>query len=195
MQFFGARANLAKLLLMALNGGKDEISGVQVGPVSAPVSDGPLDFGECMNRWVQYLDWLCKTYVKAMNIIHFMHDKYAYESLQMSFHDSKVERLVAYGVAGLSVLADSLSAIKYATVTPIRDDRGIITDFTIEGDFPCYGNDDDRVDDIAVDVLKRFSDTISKVPTYRQCQTDGFGPDHHLKRGVWQEDRLDPRWS
>ena len=170
MQFFGARANLAKLLLMAMNGGKDEISGMQVGPVSAPVADGPLDFGECMNRWVFYLDWLCKTYVKAMNIIHFMHDKYAYESLQMSLHDSKVERLVAYGVAGLSVLADSLSAIKYATVTPVRDERGIITDFTIEGDFPCYGNDDDRVDSIAVDVLKRFSETISAIPTYRNAR-------------------------
>lgn len=167
MQFFGARANLAKLLLMALNGGRDEISGAQVAPVSAPVGDGPLDFGECMNRWVQYLDWLCRTYVKAMNIIHFMHDKYAYESLQLALHDSEIERLIAYGVAGLSVLADSFSAIKYATVTPIRDERGIITDFKIEGEFPCFGNDDDRVDEIAVEVLRRFQETISRYPTYR----------------------------
>ncbi|TVR12580.1 MAG: formate C-acetyltransferase [Planctomycetota bacterium] len=171
MQFFGARANLAKLLLMALNGGKDEISGVQVGPVSAPVGDGPLDFGECMNRWVQYLDWLCRTYVKAMNIIHFMHDKYAYESLQMALHDSEVERLIAYGIAGLSVLTDSLSAIKHATVTPVRDERGIIVDFTVEGDYPCYGNDDDRVDEIAVDIVRRFHETLSKYPTYRNAKT------------------------
>jgi formate C-acetyltransferase len=170
MQFFGARANLAKLLLMALNGGKDEITGMQVGPAMPAIGEGPLDYHEVMNRYVRYLDWLCKTYVKAMNIIHYMHDKYAYESLQLALHDSEVERLIAYGVAGLSVLTDSLSAIKYAQVTPVRNDDGLITDYTVEGDFPCYGNDNDDVDQIAVEILERFHANLALYPTYRQAK-------------------------
>ena len=171
MQFFGARANLAKLLLMALNGGRDEIKGTQVGPAMPVIGEGPLDFGEVMNRLVVYLDWLCRTYVKSMNMIHFMHDKYAYESLQMALHDPEPKRLVAYGVAGLSVLADSLSAIKYGTVNPIRDERGLITEFDTTGDFPCYGNDDDRVDLLAVDILQRFQKNLQDYPTYRKAET------------------------
>jgi formate C-acetyltransferase len=168
MQFFGARANLAKALLYALNGGKDEITGDQVSPAFDPIKAEVLDFDEVMEKFDIMLDWLSKTYVSALNIIHYMHDKYAYERLQMALHDAEVKRNFATGIAGLSVVADSLSAIKYAKVKPVYDDRGIITDFNIEGDFPYYGNNDDRVDHLAVEVVERFMNKLRKEYTYRE---------------------------
>lgn len=170
MQFFGARANLAKLLLLSLNGGREELTGKQIGPVSEPVGDGVLDYDDVCRRYASYLEWLSKLYVNTMNVIHFMHDKYAYEKLQMALHDTFVHRFMSFGAAGLSVAADSLSAIKYAKVTPIRDERGLITDFSIEGDFPKYGNDDDRVDDIAKDLCDQFINELRKTPCYRGAE-------------------------
>ena len=168
MQFFGARCNVAKVLLMALNGGKDEVSGEQVGPEGEIFpSDKPLDYNEVMKAVEKYMTWLCKLYVNTMNIIHYMHDKYAYEKIQMALHDTEVERLMAFGIAGLSVVADSLSAIRYARVTPVKDDRGIITDFITEGYFPKYGNDDDRVDLIAKNIVETFYSELRKHKTYR----------------------------
>lgn len=170
MQFFGARCNLAKVLLMSLNGGRDEISGDQVGPEAATFeANVPLDYDKVMERFLPMMDWLCGLYVNTMNVIHYMHDKYAYEKLQMSLHDTKVERLMGFGVAGLSVVADSLSAIKYAKVTPIKDERGIICDFQIEGDYPCYGNDDERVDQLATMLTDEFITRLRKHPTYRNA--------------------------
>lgn len=168
MQFFGARANLAKLMLMALNGGRDEIKLEQVGP-EMPVYDGEyLDYDEVCRRMDFYRPWLAKTYVSAMNTIHYMHDKYAYEKSQMSLHDTDVHRLMAFGIAGMSCMADSLSAIKYAKVKPIRDEKtGIITDFEIEGDFPKFGNDDDRVDSIACEQVEKFYEALKQLPLYR----------------------------
>ena len=167
MQFFGARCNLPKVLLMALNGGKDERYNMQIGP-EMPVIEGEyLDFYEVEKRLNVYLAWIAENYVNTMNVIHFMHDKYAYEKIQMALHDTEVERLMAFGVAGLSVIADSLSAIKYAKVKPIRDENGLITDFECEGDFPKYGNDDDRVDMIAKGLLHRFIGELRKTPAYR----------------------------
>ena len=167
MQFFGARANLAKALLYAINGGKDEKSKAQVAPMFAPITSEVLDFDEVMVKYDQVLDWLARVYTSALNIIHYMHDKYSYESLQMSLHDSDVRRFFATGIAGLSVVADSLSAIKYAKVKPIYED-GLAIDFEIEGEYPQYGNNDDRVDELAVDLVKRFMDKIRKQPTYRE---------------------------
>ena len=146
MQFFGARCNLAKVLLMALNGGKDEIEGHQIAPVGDVFEEKELSYDEVYAAYKKYLSWMARLYVNTMNIIHYMHDKYAYERLMMSLHDTDVERLMAFGVSGFSVAIDSLSAIKYAKVTPVKDDRGIITDFKVEGNFPKYGNDDDRAD-------------------------------------------------
>ena len=167
MQFFGARCNLAKTLLMALNGGKDERYFMQVGP-EMPVYEGDvLDYDEVIKRFDFYLAWLARTYVNTMNVIHYMHDKYAYEKIQMALHDTDVERLMAFGVAGLSVLADSLSAIKYAKVRPVRNEQGIITDFITEGDFPKFGNDDDRVDSIAKETLDKVIAELRKTPAYR----------------------------
>ena len=167
MQFFGARCNLPKVLLMALNGGKDERYNMQIGP-EMPVIEGEyLDFYEVEKRLNVYLAWIAENYVNTMNVIHFMHDKYAYEKIQMALHDTEVERLMAFGVAGLLVIADSLSAIKYAKVKPIRDENGLITDFECEGDFPKYGNDDDRVDMIAKGLLHRFIGELRKTPAYR----------------------------
>ncbi len=168
MQFFGARANLAKALLYAINSGRDEKSGAQVGPLIAQVTEGALDFDEVMVRYDQVMDWLARVYTQALNIIHFMHDKYSYESAQMALHDSEVRRFFATGIAGLSVVADSLSAIKYAKVTPIRNEQGIAIDFEIDGDYPKYGNNDDRVDNLAVDLVKTFMNKIRKQPTYRE---------------------------
>jgi formate C-acetyltransferase len=168
MQFFGARANLAKALLYALNGGKDEITGMQVATAFDPIQDDILDFDSVMKNFDTMLDWLAKTYVSALNIIHFMHDKYAYERLQMALHDAEVIRNFATGIAGLSVVADSLSAIKHAKVKAIYDDRGIISDFDIDGDFPCYGNNDDRADSLAVDVVNLFMNKIREQYTYRE---------------------------
>ncbi len=167
MQFFGARCNLPKVLLMALNGGKDERYNMQIGP-EMPVYEGDvLDYNEIKERVDVYMAWIAEQYVNTMNVIHFMHDKYAYERTQMALHDTDVERLMAFGVAGLSVMADSLSAIKYAKVTPVRDENGLITEFEIDGDFPKYGNDDDRVDEIAKELLHQFITELRKTPAYR----------------------------
>ena len=170
MQFFGARYNLAKILCLALNGGVDERTGMHLGPQMEPVKgDGPIDYDDAMRRFNIYRDWLCGLYVNIMNIIHYMHDKYDYEKIQMAFLDSKVKRLMAFGIAGLSVAADSFSAIKYAKVYPIRDENGIIVDYRTEGDFPKYGNDDDRVDSIAVELAEGTIAELRKHPTYRNA--------------------------
>lgn len=169
MQFFGARANLAKTLLYAINGGRDEISGEQVAPMIQPVTDGILSYDEVIKRFDLMMDWLANVYMNALNIIHYMHDKYYYERLEMALHDRDVLRTMASGIAGLSVVADSLSAIKYAKVKPIRDERGIVVAFETEGDFPAFGNDDDRVDTIARDLVKVFMQKLAKEPTYRNA--------------------------
>lgn len=168
MQFFGARANLAKALLYAINGGRDEKSGDQVAPRFAPITSEYLDYDEVITLYDQTLEWLADVYVNALNIIHYMHDKYSYESSQMALHDREVRRLFATGIAGLSVVADSLSAIKHAKVKPIRDERGIAIDFEVEGDFPHFGNNDDRVDDLASNLVKQFMNKIRKQHTYRE---------------------------
>ncbi|MDR0405543.1 MAG: formate acetyltransferase, partial [Clostridiales bacterium] len=167
MQYFGARCNLAKTLLISLNGGRDETTGERVSPEFGAAGDGVLDYEDVVARFKKYCAWVCRLYVNTMNVIHFMHDKYAYEKLQMALHDTDVERFMSFGMAGLSVAADSLSAIKYAKVTPIRDARGLITDFTVEGDFPKYGNDDDRADEIAVWLSEYFISELRKTQTYR----------------------------
>ncbi|QQK06901.1 formate C-acetyltransferase [Miniphocaeibacter halophilus] len=167
MQFFGARANLAKCLLYAINGGIDEKSKVQVGPKYRPVNTEYLNYDDVMEKYDSMMEWLAELYVNTLNVIHYMHDKYAYERVQMAFHDRDVKRYFATGIAGLSVVADSLSAIKYAKVKAIRDEDGIITDYEIEGDYPKYGNNDDRVDELAVDLVERFMNKIRKHKTYR----------------------------
>ena len=167
MQFFGARANLAKCLLYAINGGVDEISKKQVGPKFRPITSEYLDYDEVMERYHDMMEWLAGVYVNSLNIIHYMHDKYSYERLQMALHDHKVTRWFATGIAGLSVVADSLSAIKYAKVRVIRDENGIATDYAVEGDFPKYGNDDDRVDQIAVEIVHTFMNYIKRNHCYR----------------------------
>ena len=169
MQFFGARCNLAKSLLYSINEGKDEKSGVQVVDGIAKIDDEVLDYNKVKKAYFNTLDKVAKTYVDALNIIHYMHDKYAYEAGQMALHDTHVERLMAFGVAGLSVATDSLSAIKYAKVTPIRNENGIAVDFKIEGEFPKYGNDDDRVDKIAVEIVEYFISTLKKHKLYRNA--------------------------
>ena len=167
MQFFGARANLAKCLLYAINGGIDEISGKQIGPEYRPITAEYLDYNEVMHKYDDMMRWLAGVYVNTLNIIHYMHDKYCYEKIQMALHDKNVTRWFATGIAGLSVVADSLSAIKYAKVKCIRNEAGIVTDYEIEGDFPKYGNDDDRVDSIAYEIVHRFMEHIRKNHTYR----------------------------
>ncbi len=169
MQFFGARCNLAKLLLIALNGGYDTTSGMHIGPQMPVIDSAKLDYYEVMERYDIYIKWLANLYVNTMNVIHYMHDKYAYEKTQMALHDTEVERLMAFGVAGLSVVADSLSAIKHASVFPITDENGYIVEFTTNGDFPKYGNDDDRVDLIAKDMTHKFITELRKTPTYRNA--------------------------
>ena len=169
MQFFGARVNLAKTLLYTINGGRDEKSGVQVGPKIEPITSEYLDYNEVMEKFETMTDWLANLYVNTLNVIHYMHDKYSYESLQMALHDRDVFRTMACGIAGLSVCADSLSAIKYAKVKPIRNEDGIAVDFEVEGDFPKYGNDDDRVDDIAVFLVENMMNKIRKNKTYRNA--------------------------
>ncbi|MGN0674718.1 MAG: formate C-acetyltransferase [Oscillospiraceae bacterium] len=168
MQFFGARANLAKCLLYAINGGVDERLKVQVGPKYRPVEGDYLDYDDVMSKYEDMMDWLAGLYVNTLNIIHYMHDKYSYEKLQMALHDREVKRYFATGIAGLSVVADSLSAIKYAKVKCIRDEDGIVVDYQVEGDFPKYGNNDDRVDQIAVDIVRKFMDKIRSHHTYRK---------------------------
>lgn len=167
MQFFGARANLAKCLLYAINGGVDERMKIQVGPKFRPVEGEYLDFDDVWDKYMAMMEWLAGLYVNTLNVIHYMHDKYCYEKLQMALHDRDVKRYFATGIAGLSVVADSLSAIKHAKVKPVRDESGIVVDYEIEGDFPKYGNNDDRVDQIAVDVVRRFMDCVRKHHTYR----------------------------
>ncbi len=167
MQFFGARCNLAKLLLIALNGGYDTTSGIHIGP-QMPVMDGEkLDYDQVMERFQTYIEWMSHLYVNTMNIIHYMHDKYAYEKTQMALHDTSVERFMAFGIAGLSVVADSLSAIRFANVKPLRDENGFITEFDTTGHFPKYGNDDDRVDLMAKDLAHRMITELRKTPAYR----------------------------
>lgn len=170
MQFFGARANLAKTLLYAINGGKDEISGEQIGPEYAPITSEFLKYDELMPKFDAMLDWLAATYMNALNVIHFMHDKYYYERLEMALHDRDVFRTMACGIAGLSVVADSLSAVKYANVRILRDENGLATDFETIGNFPEFGNDDDRVDTIARELVKTFMGKLKKQPTYRNAE-------------------------
>lgn len=167
MQFFGARANLAKCLLYAINGGVDERLKIQVGPKYRPVTGDYLDYDDVMAKYDDMMEWLAGLYVNTLNVIHYMHDKYSYERVQMALHDRDVKRYFATGIAGLSVVADSLSAIKYAKVKCIRDEDGIVTDYEVEGDFPKYGNNDERVDKIAVDLVRTFMDKIRKHHTYR----------------------------
>ena len=167
MQFFGARANLAKCLLYAINGGRDEKTGEQVGPKFRPVEGDYLDYDDVVSKYRDMMQWLAEVYVNSLNIIHYMHDKYCYERLQMALHDEHVHRWFATGIAGLSVVADSLSAIKYAKVKVVRDETGLVTDYEVEGDFPKYGNDDDRVDQIAHDVVEVFMKYVRETDTYR----------------------------
>jgi formate C-acetyltransferase len=168
MQFFGARVNIAKALLYAINGGRDEISGAQVGPQCQGITtDGPLDYADVAARFDRMLDWLAETYVHALNCIHWSHDRYAYERIEMALHDRAVLRTMACGIAGLSVAADSLSAIKHATVWPIRDETGMVVDYRVEGAYPTYGNDDDRADEIAVGLVHGFMQKVRRHPTYR----------------------------
>ena len=170
MQFFGARCNLAKLLLLSLNGGRDEISGDQVAPEIKPYEGEFLEYNEVMENFLKLQDWMTGLYVNTMNIIHYMHDKYAYERLMMALHDTDVNRLMAFGISGLSVLVDSLSAIKHTRVRVIRDERGIITDFELEGSYPQYGNNDDRADSIAKEVVTSFYESLKTHPTYRNAR-------------------------
>jgi len=169
MQFFGARANLAKCLLYAINGGRDEITGDQVGPAIGPLEGAYLDFDQIIDRFETMIDWLAGVYVNAMNVIHYMHDKYAYERIEMALHDYAPLRTMAFGIAGLSVVADSLSAIRYARVRAIRDKTGLVTDYEIEGDFPQFGNNDNRVDHLASWVVSTFMSKLRKYPTYRNA--------------------------
>ncbi len=170
MQFFGARCNLPKLLLIALNGGYDTTSGIHIGPQMSVLDGENLDFDTVMQRYKIYISWLANLYVNTMNVIHYMHDKYAYEKIQMALHDTEVERLMAFGVAGLSVVADSLSAVKYAKVRPIKDENGYIVDFDTQGEFPKFGNDDDRVDLLAKEMTHLFITELKKTPTYRNAK-------------------------
>ncbi|WP_255632129.1 formate C-acetyltransferase [Corynebacterium sp. Marseille-P4611] len=170
MQFFGARVNAAKALLYAINGGRDEVTGKQVVEGYEPIKgDGPLDFDEVWQKYEEMLDWVVGTYVEALNIIHYSHDKYAYEAVEMALHDSNIVRSMGCGIAGLSIVADSLAAIKYAKVTPVRDETGLITDYVTEGDFPFYGNDDDRADDIAATIVHTVMEKIKAIPMYRNA--------------------------
>ena len=167
MQFFGARCNLPKLLLLAINGGYDTTTGAHLGPQNSPVSGDILDYGEVMARFSAYRAWLCRLYVNTVNVIHYMHDKYAYEKTQMALHDTDVERFMAFGVAGLSVITDSLSAIRFAKVRPVRNDEGYIVDFITEGAFPAYGNDEDDVDAIAQQLVQEMISELKRTPAYR----------------------------
>lgn len=170
MQFFGARVNAAKSLLYAINGGRDEVSGKQIVEGYEPIlGDGPLDFDEVWAKYEDMLDWVIGTYVEALNIIHYCHDRYAYESIEMALHDSDIVRTMGCGIAGLSIVADSLSAIKYANVTPVRDETGLVVDYVTEGEFPVYGNDDDRADDIAATIVHTVMSKIKEIPLYRDA--------------------------
>jgi formate C-acetyltransferase len=169
MQFFGARANLAKALLYAINGGRDEVTGEQISPARPPVTGDYLEFDDVLEKFEGMMDWLAGVYVSAMNVIHYMHDKYAYERIEMALHDYAPLRTMAFGIAGMSVIADSLSAIKYAKVKVIRDDTGLIVDYATEGEFPCFGNNDNRVDQLAAWLVSTFMGKLRKRPTYRNA--------------------------
>ena len=200
MQFFGARVNLAKALLYAINGGRDEISGDQIAPATPPVTSDVLDYDEVFEKFDRVMEWLARTYVHAMNCIHYMHDKYFYERLEMALHDRDILRTMAFGIAGLSVVADSLAAIKYAKVHVIRDETGLAVDYRIEGPIegtnvvPQFGNNDDRVDSIAADLVTRFMQKIRKHPTYRRRDPHPKRADHHLERGLRQAHRQHAGW-
>jgi formate C-acetyltransferase len=169
MQFFGARANMAKCLLYSINGGRDELTGKQVGPATEPVKGEYLDIEDMIDRFEATMDWLAGVYVNAMNIIHYMHDKYAYERIEMALHDYAPARTMAFGMAGMSVVADSLSAIRYAKVRVVRDQTGLITDYQTEGEFPQFGNNDNRVDQLATWLVSTFMKKLRKYPTYRHA--------------------------
>jgi formate C-acetyltransferase len=169
MQFFGARANLAKCLLYAINGGRDEMSGEQIGPALEPVKGDDLEFDDVLAKFDRMMDWLAGVYVNAMNVIHYMHDKYAYERVEMALHDYAPLRTMAFGIAGMSVVADSLSAIKYAKVKAVRDQTGLVTDYQTEGTFPVFGNNDNRVDQLASWLVSTFMNKLRKHPTYRNA--------------------------
>ena len=169
MQYFGARANLAKCLLYAINGGRDEKSGVQVAPRFEPITSEYLDYNEVMEKYEQMMRWLAKVYVNALKIIHYMHDKYAYEAFEMGLHDGDVERIRATGIAGLSIVADSLAAIRDTKVKVIRDERGLAVDFEREGEYVPFGNNDDRTDSIAVDITEKFMEYLRQHQTYRKA--------------------------
>jgi formate C-acetyltransferase len=169
MQFFGARANLAKCLLYAINGGRDELTGKQIGPVCEPAKGDYLDFYDVVGRFEQMADWLAGVYVNALNVIHYMHDKYSYERIEMALHDYAPVRTMAFGIAGLSVVADSLSAIRYGRVKMLRDESGLVVDYKIEGDFPKFGNNDNRVDQLAAAVVSMFMTKLRLHPTYRNA--------------------------
>ena len=193
MQFFGARVNAAKALLYAINGGRDEMSGKQVMEGYEPVQgDGPLDFDDVWKRYEEMLDWVVGTYVEALNIIHYCHDRYAYEAIEMALHDAEIIRTMGCGIAGLSIVADSLAAIKYAKVYPIRDETGLVVDYRTEGDFPTYGNDDDRADDIRCDRRPHRHGQDSRDPHVPRRDPDPVGPDDHLERRLRQGHRLLP---
>ena len=170
MQFFGARANLAKTLLYAINGGKDEKTGEQVAPLFEPITSEYLDYDEVITKYEQMMDYVAKIYIKALNAIHYMHDKYCYEALEMALHDKDIIQTMACGIAGLSVATDSLSAIKFAKVKVIRNEKGLAVDYEVEGDYPQFGNDDDRVDQIAVNIVKKFIEKLRKHPTYKNAK-------------------------
>ena len=189
MQFFGARANLAKCLLYAINGGRDELTGKQVGPSFGAVQGDYLDFDDVLDKFDTMMDWLAHVYVNAMNVIHYMHDKYAYERIEMALHDHHPFRTMAFGMAGMSVVADSLSAIRYAKVRVVRDKTGLVTDYQIEGDFPKFGNNDNRVDHIAAGLVSRFMNKLRKYPTYRNAHHSSVHPDDHFERRLWEEHR------
>ena len=192
MQFFGARVNLAKTLLYAINGGRDEISGKQVIDLGEPVAADTLDFDDVWERFDAAMTWLADTYVNALNIIHYMHDKYAYERLEMALHDYDPERTLACGIAGLSIVADSLSAIKYAGVHPVRDETGLITEFDLDGEYPAFGNNDARVDDIAAQIVTHVHGQDPLLPGLPRRAAHPVGADHHVERRLRRQHRLDP---
>ena len=189
MQFFGARANLAKCLLYSINGGRDEISGDQVGPDMGAVQGETLEFDEVLEKYEKMMDWLANVYVNAMNIIHYMHDKYAYERIEMALHDYAPQRTMAFGIAGLSVIADSLSAIRHAKVRVRRDKTGLVTGYQTEGDFPKFGNNDNRVDQFATWVVSTFMNELEEVPHLSKRAAHPIGTDDHFERGVRKEHR------
>ena len=193
MQYFGARANLAKCLLYAINGGRDEKSGVQVAPRFEPITSEYLDYNEVMEKYEQMMRWLAKVYVNALKIIHYMHDKYAYEAFEMGLHDGDVERIRATGIAGLSIVADSLAAIRDTKVKVIRDERGLAVDFEREGEYVPFGNNDDRTDSIAVDITEEVHGISAPASDIPQGNSDTIYPDDHIKRGLRKENRNDSR--